>query len=132
MSQVFAGDAVNNTSPVTIPTSGAVTAVTGNFLNPPFGNAKCFVIATVFLNSGTGAVSVTLGLRRNPNAENLALPVSGGTTTTGGLPYAVTVMAADVIPDGRPVQYVLNVLQTGASATGTISSASIAAFLISG
>lgn len=132
MSQVFSGDSVNTTASVTLGTSGETVAIIGNFINPPFGNAKAVVSANVNLIWGTGTTAGALRIRRNPNAENLVIGVA--LTVTAAAPNTVQLawQAADVIPDGRAVQYAVTVGQPGASATGTIYFANVSVILISG
>lgn len=132
MSQVFAGDAVNNPGPTTVTGTVSTPAVTSNFLNPPFGNAKAFVSGTVSLTSGTGTTAVTIRIVRNPNAENIVVAAITGVQVTAGNTLQLGIQAADAIPDGRAVQYQVNVQQTLASGNGTINFASIGTLLISG
>jgi len=132
MSQVFGGDAVNNTASTTVTSTTETVGVTGNFLNPPFGNAKASVSGTVILTVGTGMTSVVVRLRRNPNAENVAVVTTGALTAAAGNIMLLDLQAADVIPDGRPCQYAISVQQAGGAGNGTITFASIAAVLISG
>lgn len=132
MSQVFGADAVNNTASTTVTSTSETGVATGNFLNPPFGNAKAIVQAQVALTVGTGMTSVTLRLRRNPNGENVVVASSGAITAAAGNAVLLGLSAADVIPDGRAVQYQLTVTQAGGAGNGTASFASVAALLISG
>lgn len=132
MSQVFGADSVNNTLGGSIPTSTETTAVTGNFLSPPFGNAKAIVSATIQFTVGTGTVSGAIKVRRNPSGENLQVGGLGGLPVTVGANPTISVVVADAIPDGRPVQYAVTVTQNGASANGTILYANVTTMLISG
>ena len=132
MSQVFAGDAVNAPAGGTIATSTETPVAAGNFLNPPFGNAKAYVSASASFTTGTGATSVTLRLRRNPNAENVVVASSGAINVTATNQVQMGLQAADAIPDGRSCQYQLTVQQAGAGGTGSVAFASIGALLISG
>jgi hypothetical protein len=132
MSQVFAGDSVNSTAAITVTTTGETTAITGNFLNPPFGNAKAIVLGQLYLSTGTGTTTVNVRIRRNPNAENLALVGTPNINVTAGNSGLLSVQVADAIPDGRPVQYALTVQQAGATGNGSILEANITTLLISG
>lgn len=132
MSQVFSADAVNNTASTTVTTTSETTAVTGNFLNPPFQNAKAFVEAELALLVGSSTTSVTIRIRRNPTAENVVVASMAGVTVTAGNTVALSLQAADAIPDGRPVQYAVTVQQAAATANGTINFANIGTTLISG
>jgi hypothetical protein len=132
MSQVFAGDSVNNTTATTLVTTATTPAVTGNFLNPPFGNAKAIVSATVNITYGTGTNSVVVAIRRNPNAENVVVGVAQTNTATAGNFANLGFTACDVIPDGRQVQYQVGVAQGGATGNGTINFANVSVLLISG
>ena len=132
MSQVFAADGVSTTVSVVLPTSGSVAVITGNFVNPPFQNAKAVVSANAALTSGSGATNVNLQIRRNPNAENVVVGQTGNITVTAAANYAATVQMTDVIPDARPVQYQLVVSQTGATGPGSVYQACIGVLLISG
>lgn len=132
MSQVFAADSVNGGS-VALPTSGATQVLVGNFLNPPFGNAKVIVSAVVLAQVGTGAGSVQVQLIRNPSKENLSIGYTNYVVTAGSSgEYAVPIQVADTIPDGRGVQYAIQVTQYGASTAGNVYYANITAILISG
>lgn len=131
MSQVFSGDSVNGGS-VAVITTSETQAVTGNFLNPPFGNAKAMVSGQVTLTTGTNTTGVTVRIRRNPNAENSPLTFSSPTNFTAGQTVMLNLQVADVIPDGRPVQYTITVQQSGATANGSITGSNISAILISG
>lgn len=131
MSQVFSGDSVNGTPGLTVVGATETPIVTGNFVNPPFGNAKAIVIAMVTISTGTGTVFVQLRVRRNPNAENvlLAAPALSIAAPNGGI---MTASFADQIPDGRPVQYQVTVQQNGATANGTSNYSNVTTLLISG
>lgn len=132
MSQVFSGDSVSFVGSTTITTTAETTAVTGNFLNPPFQNAKAMVTASVQLTIGAGTTSLSLRLHRNPNAENQPIMTLGGNSATAGNSVTLSVTASDIIPDGRPVQYALTVQQAGATGNGTIFYGNVSALLISG
>jgi hypothetical protein len=133
MSQVFAADGVTNTAGGSMVLTNVLTAVTGNFISPPFGNAKALVSATVSLIAGTGTTGIYLSINRNPQAENLNLTPGASTTVAAGSASTITLQVTDRIPDGRPVQYNLNVNQNGsATGNGTVSFASIQTILISG
>lgn len=132
MSQVFGGDSVSVTTSATLPQSGETTAVTGNFLNPPFQNAKAMVSATVQLTVPASATGITLRIRRNPNAENVIVQGSGTLNATATNIVLLSIQGSDPIPDGRPVQYAVTVAPTGASANGNIGNATISTLLISG
>lgn len=132
MSQVFSGDSVNIAGPITLPTSGETTAGTGNFLNPPFQNAKAMVMVNLSLQVGTGTTTVVVRIRRNPSAENLFVMGSNAIAVTPGNTMMISLQAADVIPDGRPVQYAMTVLPAGATGNGSMVSGNISTILISG
>lgn len=132
MSQVFSADAVNNPAATTVTTTSETTAAIGNFLNPPFQNAKAYVEASITLLAGTGTTTITIRIRRNPNAENVVVASSAGINVTAGNTVIVGFQAADAIPDGRPVQYAVTVQQAGASGNGSVTFANISATLISG
>lgn len=132
MSQVFSGDSVNNSTATTVTTTSETPAAAGNFVNPPFGNAKAMVSGVAALTAGTGTTAVTVRIRRNPNAENVIVATSGAVTLAAGNVGLLSLEAADVIPDGRPCQYQITVQQTGASGNGSISFANISTILISG
>lgn len=132
MSQVFSGDSVNGGT-VSVVTTNLTTIVTGNFLNPPFGNAKVVVMATCNLTAGAGTTSANFFVFRNPNAENVNVAgVAQGVTMAAGNAVQIVLQVADVIPDGRSVQYALKVAQVAATGNGTVNFSNIAAFLISG
>jgi hypothetical protein len=132
MSQVFAADSVSNQSSQTVITTNPINIIAGNFINPPFGNAKAIVIATIQLLAGTNATSLNMILRRNPNTENFAVSVTLQPTVTGGGTSLFTITGADQIPDGRAVQYALQIQQNAATGNGTVVYANITALLISG
>lgn len=132
MSQVFSGDSVNAAAAVTIPTSGEVIVAQGNFVNPPFQNAKAMVIGSVSFIVGSGTTTAQIRLRRNPTAENAQVGTSGAVNVTAGNIVSVTVQTADPIPDGRPVQYALTVTAAGATGTGSLQVANVSTILISG
>lgn len=132
MSQVFSADSVNNTGTTSIPTTTTTVLVTGNFLNPPFGNAKAVVTATAQIATGTGTTTINLAIRRNPNAENALVASVSNIQATVGNNVMYTMAGADVIPDGRPVQYAMTVVQTGATGNGNAYYANVSAMLISG
>lgn len=132
MSQVFSGDAVGGTLSVSVPTTTETTGITGNYLNPPFQNAKAAVIACVTLTVATGTTAVVVRIRRNPNAENFQVAGSNTLNVTAGNNVELLLQGADPIPDGRPVQYAVTVSQAGATGNGTILYASVLALLISG
>lgn len=132
MSQVFSGDSVNGGS-VTVTTTTLTTAVTGNFLNPPFGNAKAIVWATANLTVGAGTTIVNLRLFRNPQGENVSLqPTAQSVGVAAGGAVQLSLQACDVIPDGRAVQYSMAITQIGATGNGTINFSNISAIMISG
>ena len=132
MAQVFSADAVNNTASQTVTGTTETTVALGNFVNPPFGNAKGYVEAYCTLTVGTGQTSVQVRIRRNPNAENVVVAASGPLTATAAAVAAFSIQAADAIPDGRPVQYALTVTQAGGAGNATVSFANISTTLISG
>lgn len=132
MSQVFSGDSVNGATPITVTTTAETSGANTNFLNPPFGNAKAVVFGNMSLTVGAGTTGVTLAIRRNLNAENLIVVQTPIIQVTAGNVVDLSVQVADVIPDGRGVQYWLSVVQTGATGNGTIQKANITALLISG
>ena len=123
---------IDQVTPATVTTTSETPAVTGNFVNPPFQNAKAVVQGMLVLTLGTGATAVTVRLRRNPNAENVAIGASQPVTGTAGqtVPYVFNASDAPIGPG--PVQYQLTVQQTGASGNGTVSFANVTTFLISG
>lgn len=132
MSQVFAADGVS-ASNVGIPAASETTVVTGNFVNPPFGNAKAIVTAAAYFQVPTGTTNIVPNIRRNPTKENVILAGTGGgiSATVGNLVY-VTALGIDVIPDGRAVQYALTITTTGASGSTTANTVAISVLLISG
>ena len=132
MSQVFAADGVSSTASGTTQVSTITTIITGNFVNPPFGNAKTLVSGMVAIIPGTGSTGIYVTLWRNPQAENVSLIPSTLLSVTAGNSYVITVQGVDIIPDGRPVQYALKVTQAGASVGATWGNAAIQALLISG
>lgn len=132
MSQVFAADSVNFTGTLTINVSAETPVVTGNFLSPPFANAKAIVTATVWFAAGAGNTFVSVRIRRNPNGENLIIPYALNETAAAGNNSVFQMQVADTIPDGRPVQYQVSIQQNGASATGSVFLANVSALLISG
>jgi hypothetical protein len=131
MSQVFSGDSVSQTSTVSVTTTAETPIVTGNFLNPPFGNAKAVLWCSVQTFASAGSTSVTLRIRRNPNAENLQVAISAPVATPAAN-QLLALVAADVIPDGRPVQYQLTLQFAGASANSNAAQGNISVVLISG
>jgi len=132
MSQVFSADSVSTAAPVTVTGLSEIFILTGNFLSPPFQNAKALFIATANFTAGTSCTSVHLRVHRNPSAENTQVAAAFNVSVTGGNIYQLTLQGADAIPDPRPVQYGLSITQVGASANGTASSANITTMLISG
>jgi hypothetical protein len=132
MSQVFAGDAVIGAVNASVPTTTETALVTGNFISPPFGNAKAVIMGQVTITPGTGTSVMIIRVRRNPNAENLQVGTVAGKAVTGGNLDSLSIVVADTIPDGRPVQYQLTVQQSGASGNGSVTAAGMATFLISG
>lgn len=132
MSQVFGGDSVTNNANVTVTGTTETVIVTGNFVNPPFGNAKGMAWGSVAVQAGTGCTAMICRIRRNPNGENVAVGNSGNVTVTAGNAYAMAVTGSDPIPDGRPVQYALTLQQVGASGNGTTFASNLCALLISG
>jgi|SRR5215471_7899891 len=132
MSQVFSADSVNNTGGVTLTLNSVAAGVTGNFLNPPFGNAKAMVLATTRVIPGNGVTGINLQLVRNPQGDNTVIGSVIAATVTPGSNYILNISAADAIPDGRPVQYQLQVFQTAATGNGSVVYANICALLISG
>jgi hypothetical protein len=132
MSEVFAGDAVNAVGPITMVTIAETPAVTGNFVSPPYQNAKAMVSGVVNLTAGTAAGGITMRIRRNPNAENVQISAAPTLSATPGASYLISLQAADTIPDGRSVQYQLTATQLSATGNGTIAFASISVVLISG
>lgn len=132
MSQVFSGDSVTLVGTPSVPTTTETTVVLGNFLNPPFGNAKAVVFGNLSLTVGAGATGATVRLRRNPAAENLNIGQTGAITVTAGNTVDLSIQAADVIPDGRAVQYALTITQPGATGNGTLNLGNVTTILISG
>jgi hypothetical protein len=132
MSQVFSADAVNNTATTTVTLNAETPAVTGNFLSPPFQNAKAFIEAALSMTVGTGAAGCTVRIRRNPNAENVVVAQSGVITTVPGNVVVLSFQAADSIPGPGPVQYQFTIQYGGATGNGSITFASICVTLISG
>lgn len=132
MSQVFSADSVVNSASTTVTTTAETSLVTGNFLNPPFANAKAVVIASIQIGVGTGTTSVAIRVRRNPSAENAQVALMSSAQITVGSAVSIAIQGVDPIPDGRPVQYAVTVQQAGASGNGTVFVANVAAFLISG
>jgi hypothetical protein len=132
MSQVFAADSVTASGSVTVPTTSETPLVKGNFLSPPFQNAKVIVMGLVQINPGAGTTGLTLRVRRNPGAENLEISPTTGFQLTPAGTITISCMVADVIPDGRAVQYQLTLQQTGASGNGIVASSAVTALLISG
>jgi hypothetical protein len=132
MSQVFSADSVNNTSATTVTSTSETAAVTGNFLNPPFGSCKACVVAVMALTVGTGMTAVAVRVRRNPNAENVIVQAIAGISVTAANTVLLTVTVNDSVPDGRPVQYQITVQQSGGAGNGSLVFSSIYTQLISG
>jgi hypothetical protein len=132
MSQVFGADSVNGGSNVAINPTAETAAVLGNFVSPPFGNAKAIVMGALSVQAGTGATSIAVRVRRNPNAENVLVGQQVILTVSAGNSFPAAIVVADPIPDGRQVQYQMTVQQTGASGTANVSGSAITTLLISG
>lgn len=132
MSQVFAGDSVNGPLGFTVTGATPTLVVTGNFLNPPFQNAKAIVTAMLDITAAGSTTSLTLKLIRNPNAEAVSLTNTPSAVLAGGSRGLFSIQSADVIPDGRAVQYALQVTQNAGSGGGTVWYSSVTALLISG
>jgi hypothetical protein len=132
MSQVFAADGVTSAGPNPITTTAPTFVVAGNFVSPPFGTAKALVVAQVNVTAGTGTTAITVKILRNANAENLQVGQTLTMSVTAGNTYVVGVMGVDSIPDGRPVQYWVQIAQTAATGNGSWSAATVAVWLISG
>ena len=132
MSQVFSADSVNAYVNTTLTLTTETTAITGNFLSPPFQNAKASVKGLIYFTTGAGTTSVTIRVRRNPNAESVNLSGLSNLNVSAPATYAMPFQVADPIPDARPVQYTVTVQQNGATGNGNITFASIETMLISG
>lgn len=132
MSQVFSADSVNGPINTSVVTTAETTGATGNFLSPPFQNAKAVVTASIYFQPGTGTTSVSVRLRRNPSAENLAITNYANLAVTAGNLVVLNVQAIDAPIGPGPVQYAVSVQQTGATGNGTIVACGITTFLISG
>lgn len=132
MSQVFSGDSVNNSAAVTLTGTTETTMATGNFVSPPFGNAKAMVSGSVNVTLGTAAVGLFLRIRRNPSAENAQIGPAVAVNGTAGNTVQAQIQVADAIPDGRPVQYAVTAAQSGASGAGTGNFSNVSVVLISG
>lgn len=132
MSQVFAADAMTVTSTTTVTLNVNTPVVTSHFVNPPFQNAKAQVEAVLVLTPGTGTTLAGIGITRNPAAEALQIGASGYVTVVAGQPTLFPLAVSDAIPDGRPVQYQLTVVQSGATGNGSVSFANISVLLMSG
>lgn len=132
MSQVFSADSVNLLTPATVTTTTETTAVTGNFLSPPFQNAKAIVEATFALTVGATANILTVRIRRNPAAENVVIASAQTQTFTAGTVTMVSLQGADAPIGPGPVQYALTVQQGAATGNGNITQANITTMLISG
>lgn len=132
MSQVFSADSVNQTASVTVPTTTETAIVTGNFVNPPFQNAKAVVEGIVMLTVGASTTTVTMRIRRNPTAENVIVGVSVPVTEIAGNLVQIAYQVADAPIGPGPVQYQVTVQQTGATANGTAQFGNVTTMLISG
>ena|SRR5215831_1186501 len=132
MSQVFAADSVNNSAVVTLTLNTQSVACTGNFISPPFGNAKAIVSASASINCGTGVTSVVVVITRNPQKENVQIGPSFFNPAAASATVTVSVQFADVIPDSRAVQYAMFIQQQGATGNGSVVCSNISALLISG
>lgn len=132
MSQVFSGDSVTGAAGAAVPQSGETVVLTGNFLNPPFGNAKSVVSCFIAISPGPGTTSLNIRLRRNPTAENVQVISNAGVNVSAGVNAVFSLQGADAIPDGRPVQYAITVTPTGATGASSVVGANVTAFLISG
>lgn len=132
MSQIFQADAQQSTAATGFTLATFVAAVTTNNLNPPFGNCKAVIRAALTLTLGAAPTNVTLRIVRNPSGENVVVATSGPITSgiTNGLVPSLSMAAIDLVPDGRPVQYQLQVQCNGAAGVGI--QAEIDATLISG
>lgn len=132
MSQVFGADSVTISTSATITLNNETTAVTGNFVNPPFQNAKAIILAQFMISTGTGTNIVTVRIRRNPNAENVVV-ASGQTMSVSSVAGALISLQGSDAPIGPgPVQYALTVQPGAATGNGTLNSANITTLLISG
>lgn len=134
MAQTFQADATFNAAPITLTGAAPTNGPISNPLSPPYGTFKAQVIGLANVFVGAGTTSVQLRLRRNPSAENLIINSgSVNVTATPGAAIGITVMGVDSVPDGRQVQYVLEVTQIGGTGNGTILvGSSIATLLMSG
>lgn len=132
MSQIFQMDAQQSTAATGFTLATFVAAVTTNNLNPPFGNCKAVIRAIVQLTLGAAPTNVTIRVVRNPTGDNTTVATSGPITSgiTNGLVPSLSIACVDLVPDGRPVQYQLQVQCNGAAGTGIL--AEIDATLISG
>ena len=131
MAEIFAADSVNNTATTTIATTTETVVVTGNFISPPYGNAKAVIMGTVDIATGTGTVFLTFRIRRNPGAENVVVLQQLDSTPAPNTALR-GFQVADAIPDGRAVQYQVSVQQNAATANGSVAFANVTVLLISG
>ena len=132
MSQVFAGDAVNFAGSASINMNTETVLLTGNFLSPPFQNAKAIVLVMLNYQAGASVTFENIRIRRNPSAENVQVAQTGGITISGSPVQVFSLQGADIIPDGRSVQYAVTAQQTAATGNGTCGVANVTALLISG
>lgn len=134
MAQMFQGDANQNTNAVTLPNGTLTAVVTGNFMNPPFGNCKARVRGSCYITLGTVPTSLNVQINRNPSGENVIITSSGiltaGIAANGVI--EVFVEGTDSIPDGRPVQYQLLITGAGTGTNDSSNRAYIEATLLSG
>lgn len=134
MSQIFGGDAVGAIGPFTLTNGVAVAVVTGNFLTPPFGNCKARVRGSAYITLGSVPTNVNVILVRNPSGDNTTIASTGGLTgiVAAGAVMEVFLEFTDSIPDGRQVQYQLQINAAGTGTNGSAGRAYVEADLLSG
>lgn len=134
MAQQFQADANVNTTVQTLTNGAAILTVTGNFMNPPFGNCKAKILGASIMTLGSVPTNVTVAIFRNPSGENVQVATSGAITMGSGANAVVqySLAAVDRIPDGRSVQYALSITAAGTGTNGTSSYSYIEATLLSG
>jgi hypothetical protein len=118
MSQQFQADGKTAGASGTLAQNSETTLVTGNFVNPPYGNCKFIGSALANLTLPSGTTTMRIRVRRNPSGDNTVV-YDFTVNVTASTAVSLSAAFADAVPDGRPCQYAVTATGAGMSTTGT-------------
>jgi hypothetical protein len=121
-------------APIAIVTTTETLAAAGFALSLPSGNGKAVINVSAQVTAGSSTSAIVLKVYRG--ATVTGAPIGTFTNTiplaSGGPSFNLNAAISDVLQSATQAQYCFSVTQTGATANGSITAASIQTELLSG